>query len=78
MEMLLAFGLMSLLSLGVISVGEMIVRSLKSRSAEPLNYDGVGDAIGNGLTGCEPGDTSHLFGSIGSHILHFLGHFFHH
>ncbi|GAP97877.1 hypothetical protein [Leptolyngbya sp. NIES-2104] len=78
MEILLAFGVMSLISLGVISVGEMIVRSLKTRSSEPLNYDGVGDAIGSGLSGFEPSDTSHFFGSIGSHIVHFFGHFFHH
>lgn len=77
MEMVLVFGLISLISLGLISVGEMVIRSLKPRSSEPINYDGVVEAISYGSPEIEPGDTSHLFGSIGSHILHFFGHFFH-
>lgn len=78
MEMILAFGVTALMSLGLISLGELIVRSLKSRSAEPVDYTPVGQAIGEGLTGIEPGDTSHFFGTIGGHILRFLGHFLHH
>ena len=78
MESFLVFGVCALLSLGLISLGEMIVRSLRSRSSEPLNRDPLIEAAGSGLSGMEPGDSSHFFGSIGNHILHFLQHFLHH
>ncbi|MER3432037.1 MAG: hypothetical protein C4288_01045 [Leptolyngbya sp. ERB_1_1] len=77
METLLVFGVMALMSLGLISLGELIVRSLKSRDAQPVDYTPVGTGL-EGLSGVKSGDITHLFGSIGAHISRFFEHFLHH
>ncbi|MBD1821909.1 hypothetical protein H6F51_05280 [Cyanobacteria bacterium FACHB-DQ100] len=78
MQNLLVFAVVVLMVLGLISLGELIGRSLKSRNSEPVDYTPVSEAIGNGLIGAEPGDGSHFFGAIAAFFSRFLEHFLHH
>ncbi|MBW4442334.1 MAG: hypothetical protein KME10_14075 [Plectolyngbya sp. WJT66-NPBG17] len=78
METLLVFGMMALMLLGLISLSELIVRSLRSRNCKPVDYDPVVQAIGNGLSATESGDVTHLFSAISAHLLRFFEHFSHH
>jgi hypothetical protein len=82
MSTLPVFVVIALMSLGLISVGEMISRSLKPKSAQsdPLDYEPVITAVSDGLIGT-PDPTHHaepIFGHIAQPIVHFLERFLHH
>jgi hypothetical protein len=83
MSTFFVFVLIALMSLGLISLGEMLVRSLKPKAekTEPLDYEPVINAVGEGLIGAGADSTHYTdvgFGQIVQHIVHFLGHFLHH
>lgn len=77
MENLLVFGVIALMSLGLISLGELIVRSIKTPSPKPVDYTPIAGAL-EGLNGAETRDISHFFSAIASHLSHALEHFHHH
>ena len=78
MSTLFVFVIIALMSLGLISVGEMIVRTLKpkAKNSEPIDYEPVVTAAGEGLVGT-PDPTIHTE-TFFSQIVHFFGHLFHH
>lgn len=83
MHTIFALIVLSLLMLGLVSVVDMMAKTIRARrnpSTEPLNYEGWADAASTGLSGADV-DTTHAvsgLGRIGAAIVHFLGHFFHH
>jgi hypothetical protein len=82
MQMLFVLIVVALMMLGVVSLWDMSVKSFKSQSdtKEPLNYEGVVEAIGEGLVGADlPVEHSgSVFGRMVEAIAHALGHLFQH
>lgn len=78
MENLLVFVVMALMSLGLISLCELTVRSFKSRDSKPVDYMPVVEALSQGLNGDQPGDATHWISAIVSRLSHVLEHFHHH
>jgi hypothetical protein len=77
MENLLVFAVVALMSLGLISLCELMVRSLKSRH-QPVDYTPAIGAVTDGLSGAESADISHFFNAIAAFFSRFLAHFPHH
>ncbi|MBW4419690.1 MAG: hypothetical protein KME13_10725 [Myxacorys californica WJT36-NPBG1] len=83
MQTLFALTVITLMMLGVITLGEMIVRGFKPRqpdSVEPMEYSGVIDAVANGASGIgeHAGQTEHFLGQVGGHLVSAIAHLFHH
>ncbi len=82
MQMLFILIVVTLMMLGLVSLWEIAVKSLKPQpeAKEPINYDGIGQVIDVGLTGIDvPVEHSGSFlGRMMEAIAHAIGHLFHH
>lgn len=83
MQTLFALGVVTLMMLGVIAVGEIVVQWFKPRQpdqTEPVDYSGVIDAAANGASGIgeHGGQAEHFLGQVGGHLVSAIAHLFHH
>lgn len=84
MQMVFVLTIIGLLTWGLIAFGEMVTKAIQSRRAttetEPLNYEGVIDAVGNGLMGVDdPANASgQAVGGLFGRLLEHVGHWLHH
>ncbi|MBW4539297.1 MAG: hypothetical protein KME43_09125 [Myxacorys chilensis ATA2-1-KO14] len=83
MQTLFALTVITLMMLGVITLGEMVVRGFKPRQpdqVEPVDYSGVIDATASGLSGMgeHGGQPEHFFGQVGEYVVSAIAHLFHH
>lgn len=83
MQTLSVLAVIALMTWGAIALGETVTKTLQARRAtaepEPVNYDGVLDAVGNGLSGvdCSTEQSGHVVGGLLGRLLEHLGHFLH-